>query len=120
MLRSRQARDHPRAQLARRRRDRDDDLVGLLALQQILDLVRGAQDAQAQEAHAALSRVVVDEADRLDAQRRVELKLAHDHLAARAGADDQRAACLARALLLRRPLDPQARDDPGAGQEARS
>ena len=41
------------------------------------------------------ARVVVDEADRAAAEVRVELQLADDHLAARAGADDQhrRAPC---------------------------
>ena len=44
--------------------------------------------------HAALARVVVDEADRARAEVGVELQLADDHLAAGAGADHEHVARL--------------------------
>ena len=108
-----------RPQLAGRRRDRDHDLVRRVLLEQLGDLGRAAEHAQAEQSHPTLARVVVHEPDRLHTERRVQLELAHHHLASGAGADDQRLARLALARRLRRPLDPQAGDDPGAGEQAR-
>ena len=70
-------------------RNRDDHLVGLRAVEDRLDLVRRAQDLEAEQAHPPLARVVVDEPDRARAEVGVELHLANDHLAAGPGADDQ-------------------------------
>ena len=53
------------------------------------------------QAHPALARVVVDEADRGVAEVRVELQLADDHLAAGAGADHQHLVAAGDARALR-------------------
>ena len=84
-----------RAQRARRRRDRDRDLVGLGLVEDARELVGRPQDPHAVDAHAALERVVVDEADRVQAELRVAQDLAQHQPAAVAGADDQHAARVA-------------------------
>ena len=115
-------RDDPAAQLARRRGDRDHDLVGLRRR-------RGCGRSRSVVPSTlmpcrrmpALARVVVQEADRAVAQVRVELQLADDHLPARAGADDEHlsplssvaAAATGRSMIIR---DEQ----PGAADEDRS
>ena len=78
------------------------------------DLVGGAEHLDAVQPHAALARVVVEEADRAGAEVRVELQLAHDHLAARAGADDQHAA--ARRRRRAAPAARPAASGPAAGR----
>ena len=69
--------------------DRDDHLVGRLAIEDLADLVRRAQHLHPNGVHATLAGVVVQEADRPGAQARVQPQLAHHHLPARAGADHQ-------------------------------
>ena len=84
--------DHLAAQHAGRRRDRDHDLVGAQAVEDGADLVGRPEHLEALGAHAALARVVVEEADRAGAEVRVELQLADHHLAAGAGADHEHLA----------------------------
>ena len=74
-------RDHTATQHSRCRRDRDDHHVGVELVQQLADLLRGAEDVEAVQPHAALARVVVEEADRLGAEVGVQLQLSGDHLA---------------------------------------
>ena len=81
-----------------------------------VDLLGRAEHLEAEHAHAALARVVVDEADRGGAEVGVELQLAHDHLAARAGADHQHLV-LGQAAGARGPLDDQAHRQAGAGDQ---
>ena len=59
---------HAGAERARRRRDRDRDLVGLGLVEDPRQRVGGAEHLHAVDAHAALERVVVDEADRAQAE----------------------------------------------------
>ena len=99
MPRARQAETTRGAQRAGRRRDRDRDLVGLGLVEDPRQLVGAAQDADALDAHAVLGRVVVDEADRVEAEVRVAQDLAQDEAAAVAGADDQHAAGVRRGRL---------------------
>ena len=83
---------HAGAQGAGGRRDGDDDLVGLDLVEDARQVVAGraAEHRHAVlEAQPALARVVVEEADRPEAERRVAQDLAQDRLAAVAGADDQ-------------------------------
>jgi hypothetical protein len=74
------------------RGDRDDDLVRFLAVEDLPDLVRRAQDLHPRRGHVALPRIIVHEPDRPRAEVRVQTQLPHHHLAARSGADDQQAA----------------------------
>ena len=74
--------------------------------------------AHAVDPQAALERVVVDEADRLEAELGVAQDLAQDEPAAVAGADDQQAArVLARAEAAQRALVDRARDEARAADE---
>ena len=88
------------AQRARRRRDGDDDLVGLHAVEDSGQVRCAAEHLDAGDAHALLARVVVDEAHRGAAQTRVAAQLECNLLAAVAGTDDQD--------LVRRPLQDRA------------
>ena len=58
-------------------------------VEDVADLVSRTQNVDAVEAHAALARVVIQEADRPSAEVWVELQLARNHLTAGPGADDQ-------------------------------
>ena len=70
------------------------------------------------DADAALERVVVDEADRVDVELRVAQDLAQDEAAALAGADDEDAAApLPRADAAQRALVGDPRDEPRAADE---
>ena len=84
--------DHLAAQHAGRGGDRDHDLVRGEPVEDRADLVGRAEHLEPLGAHAALARVVVEEADRAGAEVRVQLQLADDHLPAGAGADDEHLA----------------------------
>src|SRR5213079_1619796 len=77
------------AELTGGRRDRDDHLFGTELVEDLADLAGGAEHVDAVQAHAALAGVVIEKADRPRPEVGVELELARDHLAARAGADDE-------------------------------
>src|SRR3954468_17255886 len=78
-----------RAQRAGGGRDRDRQLVRLGLVEDAAEILRRAEHADALDANAALERVVVDEADRVEVELRVAHDLAQDEPAALAGADDQ-------------------------------
>jgi hypothetical protein len=106
------------AQNARRRRDRDDHLVGLGVVEDARQVVGRALDLDARDAHAALARIVVHEADRRGAERRVALQLGRHQLAAVAGADDQHLARVARREAgPRGPLHDHPHEESHADQE---
>jgi hypothetical protein len=88
--------DHLLAQLARRRWDGDDHVVGLGVVEHARQLVRGADHLEPGDPHAALAGVVVHEADRHVAELGVASHLPRDGLAAVAGPDHEH---LAGALL---------------------
>ena len=91
--------DDAAAQRAGRGRDRDDHLVGLDRVEHAREVVVGGRAEHLEVVlvlHAALARVVVDEADGAQAEVGVAHELAHDEAAAVAAADDQH---VARALL---------------------
>ena len=118
MPRSRQQRTTFARSDARRRGDRDRDLVGLDLVEDPAELARRAEHAHAVDPQAALERVVVDEADGLEAELGVAQDLAQDEPAAVAGADDQQAArVLARAKAAQRALVDRARDEARAADE---
>ena len=107
-----------RAHDAGRRRDRDRDLVGLDLLEDPPELGRRAEDLDAVDAQARLERVVVDEADGLEAELGVAQDLAQDEAAAVAGADDEHAARVgAGAEAAQRALVDRARDEARAADE---
>ncbi len=64
--------------------------------------VGAPEHADALDADAALERVVVDEADRVEVELRVAQHLAQDEAAAVAGADDQHAPRVRRAARMPR------------------
>ncbi len=104
------------AHAPRRRRDRDQHLVGLVVAQEVREVVGGAEHLHAVDAVAALARVVVDEADRRVVQLPVALHLAHHQLAGVARADDQHLLAVGDEPG-GRPLDQRAREQPRAGDE---
>ena len=112
--RSRHARDDPGAQRARRRRDRDQHLVGLDVLEharQVRPSCRARATPRSIRA-PLLARVVVDEADGPVAEVRVAQDLAQQQAAAVAGADDQhRARVAARAEAAQRALVEQVDEE---------
>ena len=110
-------RDHLGAQHSRRRGDRDDHLVGRLAVEDLADLVRRAEHLHPDGLHAPLARVVVQEADRAGSQARVQPQLAHHHLPARAGADDQHPAGAAAAGGAVGPLGDHPPREAGAAHQ---
>ena len=89
---------------AGRGRDRDDDLDGRDLVEQATQLARRSQNLKAVHAHAALARVVVDEADRGLPQLGAALHLARDELTCLAGADDQHLLALREHCPPRRPF----------------
>ena len=97
--------------------DRDHDLVGRVAVEDRADLVGRPEHLQAHGPHVALRRVVVDEADRVGADVRVQLELADDHLAAGAGADDEHAGGPPLASRALRALGQRAAGEPGAAEQ---
>src|SRR2546423_1793672 len=90
------------AKLAWCRRDRDDHLGRLGAVEDARQLVGRALDLEAGDADALLARVVVDEPDRHAAELGVAPQLRGHQLAAVAGSDDQH---LARVLARERPAE---------------
>ena len=107
-----------RAQDAGRRRDRDRDLVGLDLLEDAPELARRAEDLDAVDPQAALRRVVVDEADGLQAELGVAQDLAQHEAPAVAGADDEQPACAGPgAEAAQRALVDRPRDEAGAADE---
>jgi hypothetical protein len=84
--------DHPGAHGARRRRDRDQHLVGLDVLEHPAELLGRAEHLEAVDPRAALARVVVDEADGPVPERRVAQDLLEQHPAAVPRADDEHRA----------------------------
>ena len=77
-----------------------------------------AEHLDALDARAVQPRVVVDEAERREAELRVEQHLAQQQPAARAGADDDHAARVAaRAEAAQPPLVERAGDHPRAEHE---
>ena len=90
--RSRHARTTSMRSAPGRRGDRDDHLVGLGLVEDLRQLARRAAHAHAVDPQPLLERVVVDEADRVQAELRVARELLADLAAALAGADDQHGA----------------------------
>ena len=104
---------------AGRRRDRDDDLVGLDLVEDPVEVAARPDHLDAVDALAVQARVVVDEADRVEAEVRVADDLAQDEAAAVAGADDQDpAGVLARAKAAQRALVDRACDESRSADEA--
>ena len=101
-----------------RRRDRDDDLVGLGLVEDLRQLARRPAHAHAVDAQPLLERVVVDEADRVQAELGVARELLADLAAALAGADDQHVALVvARAQARQAAVVDRAREHARRGQE---
>ena len=114
------ARGHDlRAHRARRRRDRDQHLLGLDVVEHPAQLAGRAQHLDpAVDRRALLARVVVDEADRPVAELGVAHDLAQQQAAAVAGADDQhRARVLAHPRAAPRPLVDRVDDEAHAAEE---
>ena len=111
--------DHLGAQRARRRRDRDEDLVGLDVVEHAAELPGRPEHAHAAvDPHVLLAGVVVDEADRAIAEVRVAQDLAQQQPATVAGADDQHRARVApRAPAAQRPLVDQVHHEARAADE---
>ncbi len=109
--RSRQAGDHARTDGARRRGDRDHDLLRLQLVEDSVQVVcrRRAEHAQAVFVlHSELTGVVVDEPDGPQAELRIARQLAHDQATAVTAADDQH---IAGALGDPEAPDPALRDE---------
>ena len=100
-----------RAHRAGSRRDRDQHLVGRDVVEHAPQLLRAAQHLQpAVDPRVLLARVVVDEADRAEAEVGVAQDLAQQQPAAVAGAHDQHRAGVARCPpAAQRPLVGQVR-----------
>ena len=109
--------DYLAAQDPRGRRDRDHDLVRRELVADPADLVGGPEHLEPDRAHVALRGIVVDEADRVGAERRIELQLADHHLAARAGADHEHAARALGAGEPLRALSERSAREPGAAEQ---
>ena len=111
--------DDARAHRARRRRDRDQHLVGLDVLEHARQLLGRAEHREpAVDPRALLARVVVDEADRAVAQLGVAQDLAQQQPAAVAGADDDhRARVAARAEAAQRALVEHVDEEARAADE---
>jgi hypothetical protein len=77
------------ADFTRGRRDRDDDLVRGDVVEHLLELARRAKYLEVEDAHAALARVVVHEADRGLTELGASLHLLRDELSGFAATDDQ-------------------------------
>ena len=99
-----------RAQSTRRRRDGDQQLVRLVVVQDARQLVGRAEHADALQAHVALLRVVVDQADRRVA--RLALQLADHQLRRVPGAHDEHLSATLHQAERVRPLDERARQHP--------
>ena len=119
MPRSRHARTTSIRSAPGRRRDRDDDLVGLGLVEDLRQLARRAAHAHAVDAQPPLERVVVDEADRVQAELRVARELLADLAPALAGADDQHVALGVAGAQARQPaVVDRAREHARRGEEA--
>ena len=109
--------DDLRAHLAGGGRDRDEDLVRPAVAEQPLQVGDRAEDADPVQPHVALARVVVDEADRGVAERRVAEHLLDHELRRIAGADDERLLAACDDLPGPRPLQQCPREEAGARDE---
>ncbi len=108
--------DDALANHARRRRDRDQNLVGPVVAKHVLQIVGRPEHPDAVHAEVALARVVVDETDRRVVQVAVALHLADQELRCVAGADDQHLLAVGDDAGLG-PLDQRAGEQPTAGDE---
>ena len=118
--RSRQAVDDAPAQLARGRRDGDDDLVGLHLVEHAGQVGVGvAQDLEAVLVlDAPLAGIVVEETDRGQPEPGVARQLADDEAAALATADDEHLArALAGADGADAPLDDELHGEARADEQ---
>ena len=101
-----------------RRGDRDDHLVGLGLVEDLRQLARRAAHAHAVDPQPPLERVVVDEADRVQAELRVARELLADLAPALAGADDQHVALVVAGAQAGQPaVVDRAREHARRGQE---
>ncbi|GBD45252.1 hypothetical protein HRbin41_00052 [bacterium HR41] len=99
---------HLLAQQAGGGRNGDDHLVGLGVVEDPRQIVGAAEHFQPGDAHPALARVVVDEADRRTGELGVAAQLGSNLLPPVAGADDQhRARCPFEERASQRSLDHQ-------------
>jgi hypothetical protein len=72
--------DDPLAEVARRRRDRDKELVGAALANELGQVRSRPEHTDAVQAEVLLARVVVDETDGRVAERRVAEHLSEDQL----------------------------------------
>ena len=112
----------PLPRLARRGRDRDDDLVRAVVAKEVRQVVGRAEHPDAVEAQVLLAGIVVDEPGRRVAEVRVLQHLAEDELARVAGSHDEHVSPPrdepppARALEDRPRGEAGARDEPEQDQ----
>jgi hypothetical protein len=83
----------------------------------VLEVIGGAEHADAVEAEVALARIVVEQPDRRVSERRVALHLLHDELARVAGPDDDRLLAAADDPAGQGPLDERPCEEPRSGDE---
>src|ERR1051325_7951188 len=113
--------DLPQQDLARRRRERDDDVLDPVLLDEALEVPARAEDRHRQA--GLLERLLVEEADRLEAELRMLEQTPRGEPADAAGAEDQRRlgglALAARLNLRPAERDPaRAQVDRAEGPEA--
>ena len=109
--------DHLRAHASRRRRDRDQHLVGSLVAEDRRQVVDRAEDPHAVHAKIPRLRVVVDDADRRVPQRRLPQHLPDDQVAGVTGADDDDLLAVGDDVPRRRAFDQRPREHPRSRDE---
>ncbi len=108
--------DDPPAELASSRGNRDQHLVGPVVAQDVREVVGGPQHAHAEQAHAPLARVVVDQPDRRRARELRALQLLHDQTPRVSRADDENLLATRDDSALR-TLDHRSREQARARDE---
>ncbi len=110
-------RDDALAHVSRRRRNRDEELVRAAVAQELGQLGGRPEDAHPVQTQVLLARVVVDEADRRVAERRVPQHLAQDQLRRVTRADDEHLLAARDDRPRGRTLDDRPREEPHAHDE---
>ena len=111
-------RDDAHPQLARRRGNRDDHLVGLCFVEDLWQLACRASNSHAADSKPLLERIVIDEADDIETEVGVATELLADQAPSLPGADDQHAASAdVPAKSREAAIGDRAREDPRAHQE---
>ena len=107
----------PFANVTGRGRDRDEELVRAPVAEELAELRGRPEDADPVQAQVLLPRVVVDEADRRVAERRVPEHLAEDQLRRVARPHDQDLLASRHDRACARSLDERPREQPHAHDE---